>query len=111
MKTQRLEDMFRGWFVGSFSPTALNTGACEVACKRYRAGDREDRHFHKVATEVTLVLEGRIAMNGIQWNAGDIIVVEPNEAVEFEALEDAVTVVVKVPGASDDKYAGSPPQQ
>lgn len=111
MKKHHLEDMFRGWFVGSFSPTALHTGACEVACKRYRAGDREDRHFHKVATEVTLVLEGRVAMNGIHWNAGDIIVVEPNEAVEFEALDDAVTVVVKVPGASDDKFAGYPPQQ
>jgi len=103
--------MFRGWFVGSFSPTVLDTGHCEVACKRYRAGDREDRHYHKLATEVTLVVEGQIAMNGIHWGAGDIIVVEPNEAVEFEALEDAVTVVVKVPGASNDKYVGSPPQQ
>jgi glycerophosphoryl diester phosphodiesterase len=111
VKKHRLDDMIRGWFVGSFSPTALNTGACEVACKRYRAGDHEDRHFHKLATEVTLVLEGRVVMNGIQWNAGDIIVVEPNEAVEFEALEDAVTVVVKVPGASNDKYPGVPPQQ
>jgi quercetin dioxygenase-like cupin family protein len=100
--------MFRGWFVGSFSPTALDTGACEVACKRYRAGEREDRHYHKLATEVTLVVEGRIAMNGIQWQPGDIVVVDPNEAVEFEAVDDAITVVVKVPGASNDKYLGSP---
>jgi quercetin dioxygenase-like cupin family protein len=100
--------MFRGWFVGSFSPTVLDTGACEVACKRYRAGDREDRHYHKLATEVTLVVEGQIAMNGIQWHAGDIVVVEPNEAIEFEAVEDAITVVVKVPGAANDKYPGSP---
>jgi len=109
VKQHCLADMFRGWFVGNFSPTVLKTGACEVACKRYRAGEREDCHYHKLATEVTLVVEGRIAMNGIQWSAGDIVVVEPNETVEFEALEDAVTVVVKVPGASNDKYAGSPP--
>lgn len=108
VKKHRLDDMFRGWFVGNFSPTVLNTEACEVACKHYRAGEREDRHYHKLATEVTLVVAGRIAMNGIQWSAGDIVVVEPSEAVEFEALEDAVTVVVKVPGATNDKYAGSP---
>ena len=111
MKHVLLENMVRGWFVGSFSPTALDTGSCEVACKRYRAGDHEDRHYHKVATEVTLVLQGRVAMNGIQRHAGDIVVVEPSEAVEFEALEDAVTVVVKVPCARDDKYAGFPPPQ
>ncbi len=108
MKAYRLEDMVRGWFVGSFSPTALGTEACEVACKRYSAGEREARHYHKLATEVTLVLEGRVAFNGCQRIAGDIVVIEPKEAVEFEVLEDAVTIVVKAPGASHDKYLGSP---
>lgn len=108
MKHHHLENMVRGWFVGGFSPTALKTDACEVACKRYRAGEREDRHYHKIATEITLVLEGRVSMNGTPWSAGEIIVVEPGEAVEFESLEDSVTVVVKIPGALNDKYVGWP---
>ena len=43
-------------------------------------------------------------MNGIEYNAGDIIVMEPGEATDFEAVTDAVNVVVKVPGANNDKY-------
>ena len=42
-----------------------------------------------------------------EWKEGDIIVLEPGKATDFEALTDAVNVVVKVPGAWDDKYMGS----
>ncbi|KPZ23952.1 hypothetical protein ALO38_200196 [Pseudomonas coronafaciens pv. zizaniae] len=38
------------------------------------------------------------------WEAGDIIVLEPGDITAFEALTDATTVVVKLPGALDDKY-------
>jgi quercetin dioxygenase-like cupin family protein len=104
MKHSKLDEMFKGWFVGAFEPTALSTSACEVAVKHYRAGESEAEHFHKVATEVTLVLSGRVRMAGREWGAGDVIVLEPNESTAFEALTDAVNVVVKVPGAKDDKY-------
>lgn len=104
MKHFRLDDMTRGWFVGAFAPTALSSNACEVAVRSYVAGDREGRHMHKVATEVTLVLSGRVMMAGREWSAGDIVVLEPGEPTSFEALTDAVNVVVKVPGALGDKY-------
>lgn len=108
MKTGNLQDMVKGWFVGNFEPTILATDACEVAVKSYKAGDREDRHHHKVATEVTLILKGRVRMCGQEWGEGSIIVLEPGEATDFEALTDAVNVVVKTPGASNDKYLGDP---
>ena len=104
MKLARLDDMVRGWFVGAFSPTALSTPDCEVAVRKYKAGDREDEHFHKIATEVTLVLSGRVRMFGRELGEGDIIVIEPGEATDFEAVTDAVNVVVKLPGALNDKY-------
>jgi quercetin dioxygenase-like cupin family protein len=99
-----LRDMVKGWFVGGFTPNAFFTDACEVAVKQYKAGDYEASHFHKIATEVTLILSGRVRMAGSEWTAGDIIVLSPGEVTDFEALEDAVNVVVKVPGISDDKY-------
>jgi hypothetical protein len=43
-------------------------------------------------------------MNGVEYQAGDIIVIEPGNATDFVVLEDTVTVVVKVPGAQNDKY-------
>lgn len=110
MKTAKLEEMVKGWFVGGFSPAAFNTDACEVAVKSYKAGDSEAAHYHKIATEVTLILSGRVRMAGREWGEGEIVVLEPGEVTDFVALTDAVNVVVKVPGASDDKYLASPQQ-
>lgn len=104
MRHARLDAMVKGWFVGSFTPTALSTAACEVAVKKYRVGDSEASHVHRIATELTLVLSGRVRMGEQEWRAGDIIVLDPGDATDFEALEDSVTVVVKVPGALGDKH-------
>jgi len=104
MKQDRLDQMVKGWFVGAFQPTAFSTDACEVAVKYYKAGDCEGAHYHKVATEITLVLSGKVSMLEKSWSDGDIITISPGEATAFQALTDAVTVVVKVPGALDDKF-------
>jgi anti-sigma factor ChrR (cupin superfamily) len=106
VKVHQLSDMVKGWFVGSFEPTALATQSAEVAVKHYRAGDHEPRHHHKLATEVTLIQSGRVRMNDVEYPAGSIVVIEPLESTDFSALEDTVTVVVKVPGAANDKYPG-----
>lgn len=100
----RLEDMVKGWFIGPFSPSCLNTDACEVAVKHYSAGDKEDAHYHKVATEITVVVSGTVRMLGKTWSSGDIIMLEPGIVTNFEAITDAVNVVVKLPGARNDKY-------
>ena len=52
------KDMIKGWFVGGFNPTALQTEACEVAVKYYKEGDYESAHYHKISTEVTMILSG-----------------------------------------------------
>lgn len=96
--------MVKGWFVGGFQPTAYSTEACEVAVKHYAALDREALHRHLLATEITLILFGRIRMAGRECSAGDIVVLPPGEATDFEALTDSATVVVKVPGALNDKH-------
>lgn len=104
MKHAHLSNMVKGWFVGGFEPAAFSTQACEVAVKHYRAGERESAHYHREATEITLVLSGQVRMAGRQWGAGDIVVLAPGEVTDFEALTDAVNVVVKTPGALNDKY-------
>ena len=104
MKQFRLEDMVRGWFVGDFKPTVHKTQEVEVAVKQYAAGSYEQSHFHKIATEITVILSGQVEMNGRKYGAGDIIVMEPGDTTDFRALVDTVNVVVKVPGAPNDKY-------
>jgi len=105
MKTAKLTTMKGGWFIGNFEPSLLKTNDCEVAVKSYNKGDYEVAHYHKIATEYTVIIAGRVKMNGIEYSAGDIIVMEPNESTDFEALENGtINVVVKIPGANGDKY-------
>lgn len=105
MKIAKLNDMVKGWFIGNFEPSLCKTNDVEVAVKNYKKGDREDKHYHKIATEYTVIISGRVKMNDTEYVAGDIIVMEPNEATDFECLEDdTINVVVKLPGANNDKY-------
>ena len=106
MQKFNLENMIRGWFVGDFDPSVLKTDKAEVGVKSYKQGDYEDRHYHKIATEITVIISGKVKMNGNIYNAGDIVVIEPFEDTDFEALEDTQNVVVKIPAAKDDKYLG-----
>ena len=93
MKIDNLDKMIGGWFIGNFEPSLLKTNDCEVAVKRYNKG------------EYTVIINGRIKMNGIEYGTGSIITMEPNEVTDFECLEDGtVNVVVKIPGANNDKY-------
>lgn len=107
--TGRLSGMTRGWFVGDFDPVLLRTPEVEVAVQHYPAGSREAWHVHQVATEVTVIVSGRARMNGREFGAGEIILIQPGHGTDFEALEDTVTTVVKTPSVKGDKYLQDPP--
>lgn len=108
MKHAQLADMVKGWFVGDFDPSVLRTRACEVAVRHYAANEQETVHHHRIATEITVIVSGRVRMFGRAWEAGSIIVAEPNDATDFEALAATAVVVVKLPSAPGDKYPGEP---
>lgn len=104
MKNYKENELIKGWFIGSFDPSCFKTNACEVAVKRYRANDYEPSHHHKISTEITFIVNGSVLMNGIQYNTGDILIIEPNESTDFLCLTDTITTVVKVPCVLHDKY-------
>lgn len=104
MKISKVSDMIKGWFIGDFEPTLWKTNDVEVAVKHYKAGDAETAHFHKIATEFTVITAGTVEMNGVQYQAGDIVVIERGEVTDFRAITDVTTTVVKIPGAANDKY-------
>lgn len=104
MKTAKLDEMIKGWFIGNFEPTLYQTNDVEVAVKHYAAGDCESTHYHKIATEFTVIISGKVRMGESIYETGDIIVMEPGDATDFEAMTEAVNVVVKLPGANNDKY-------
>lgn len=104
MNEFNLNDFVRGWFVGGFDPSIIKTTEVEVAVQSFEKGSFEAEHCHKVATEITVIVEGAAKMFGKVYTAGSIIEIKPGEYTSFEALEDTKTVVVKYPGALNDKY-------
>ncbi len=104
MRVSNISKMKRGWFIGNFAPSLYKTEEVEVAVKEYKAGEYEKKHFHKVATEYTVIVEGKIKMFNREFERGDIVITEPGDVTDFIAVTDAVNVVVKIPGARSDKY-------
>ena len=53
--------------------------------------------------EVTLIVSGQARMGNEMLNPDDIILIEPGEKYDFEALTDVVLVAIKTPSIPNDK--------
>ena len=104
MKVMKLEDMFKGWFIGDFEPTAYKSKDFEVCYKFHHAGEIWDNHYHKVATEINYLIRGKMNLSGIELNQGDIFTIYPDEVAIPEFLTDCELIVVKTPSIKEDKY-------
>lgn len=104
MKKEDLSNMVRGWFVGDFDPSVYKTQDVEVGIKRFKAGDHEEWHYHKIATEITVIISGEVELKGQRFKENDIITINPGEGSEFKSFTDGVLMVVKIPGVKNDKY-------
>ena len=83
MIRDRIENYTRGWFIGNFEPSLYKTEAVEIAVKSYLKGDFEEKHFHKIATEFTLIIAGKVQMNSKTYSAGDIIQIDKYDSTDF----------------------------
>lgn len=104
LEKRNLNEMVNGWFIGDFEPSILKTKDFEVAIKRYSKGHVEKKHFHKISTEYTIIIEGKAMLNDLLVNRDEIIEVNPYEVVKFEAITDTITLVIKIPSSNSDKY-------
>lgn len=104
MNLNNLNNFIGGWICGNFYPSLFKTTDFEVAIKRYSKGDIDSKHYHKKAIEYTVIVEGVVKMNDIIYKKDDIITIEKYEAVLFECIEDAITVVIKTPSVLNDKF-------
>jgi quercetin dioxygenase-like cupin family protein len=104
MKILKLKDFTRGWMIGDFTPAILQTKNFEFGVKDYKAGDQEDAHLHKVATEFSVIVSGEFKMNDQILKKGDVLVMEPNDIANFSCISDGSTAVIKVPSVKGDKY-------
>jgi len=94
----------RGWFVGQFDKAVFNTDLFEAGLQTFEKGFYSPKHTHKIATEINLVISGKVRYGNQLLSAGDGIIYYPGDVCECYYLEDTVTMVIKTPGALNDKY-------
>lgn len=104
MRLDSLKRMKLGWLFGNFSGGLFENKDVEVALKRYVKGEKCERHIHRLACEYTIIITGKVKMNGIEFFQDDIIIIEKEESTDFEALTDCCTLVIKTPSCPSDKY-------
>jgi hypothetical protein len=103
LKTVKLAEMTGGWFAGNFEPSILKSEHFEACVKHYLKGSTEPSHYQLTAFEVTVIVSGTARMGDQTLTAGDIILLEPFEIADFEALTDVSLVALKTPSLPADK--------
>ena len=103
MEKHQIEDFFKGWIVGDFSPSLHRNSDFELAVKFFKKGQVEAAHKQLIATEITVVIEGEIRLGSSYFTRGDIISIPPNEVADFESLTDSSLVCIKFPSIPNDK--------
>ena len=107
MKIEKMKNMVCGWFVGDFEPSVYRTKKFEVSFKSHKKNEKTPPHYHKKAIEINYLIHGRMIINGIELNSGDIFTIEKNETVYPKFLTNCELIVVKTPSVINDKYEKS----
>ena len=103
MIVKKLNQFKGGWFLGNFEPAMKKIQEFEVAVKFYRAGEKDPRHVHKVATEITYVARGNCLFNDLEIGEGSIVEISSGEFNSFVAITDVELFVIKFPSLPNDK--------
>lgn len=109
MRLSHLNDYTRGWIIGHFNNSVLQTTDFEVGILTHKQGEDWPKHYHKESTEYNVLLYGEMVLQFIDRpaefiNAGTVFVIEKGEVVKPIFLEDCTVLCVKVPSVPGDKY-------
>lgn len=104
MKITRIEDYTRGWFLGDFEPSCFKTKDFEAGLLSHEKGEHWPAHYHKISTEINLLIEGEMTICGKSLTKGDLFIIEPGEIADPIFLTDCKLVVIKTPSIPTDKF-------
>tara|TARA_X000000950_G_scaffold47087_1_gene54302 strand:- start:3368 stop:3691 length:324 start_codon:yes stop_codon:yes gene_type:complete len=104
MRIYDFKKMVGGWFVGNFKPSSLRTKKFEVSYKIHKKKEKWDHHYHKKATEINLVIKGKMKIRGRIIKKNQIFVLQPKEIADPIFYEDTHIVCIKAPSVIGDKY-------
>jgi len=104
MEVSHISDFKKGWFVGDFEPSIFRNPFFELAHQKHEAGYKTPKHFHKVTTELTYIVKGKMRVGDQILSDGCMFVYEKGEVADSEVIEDVDIIVLRYPSIPTDKY-------
>jgi hypothetical protein len=98
-----LSDFKRGWFIGNFEPSIVRSQDFEICITSHTQGEESIPHYHTHSTEINVVVDGFLNVNGKLLRAGEIFVYEAYEVSDVKFLADSILCVVRIPSQPNDK--------
>lgn len=93
-----------GWLVGQFSPSLVHSKEIEVGFKCIKKGTLADSHYHKLKTEYTILLSGKLRVGDTILTPPSCVVLEPHFENDHDFLEDSIILIINTPSVQGDKY-------
>lgn len=104
MKITQHSNYKGGWFIGNFDPSVLKVENFEVCYKTHKKDEIWETHYHKIATEINLLIEGEMLIQNKNLKCGDIFCIYPYEISDPKFLTDCKILIVKIPSVPNDKF-------
>jgi len=104
MKVQKLTEFHRGWVIGDFEPSILRTKDFEVGVLHHPKNEQWPAHTHYQSWEYNILVAGKMTLQNILLEAGDVFTLEPGEIADPTFHEDCTVICVKVPSIIGDKH-------
>ena len=81
MKSDNINNFYKGWFIGHFKDAMLDSLNFEAGVKYFKSGESNPPHVHKRHKEINFVFSGKVSFNDIVFLPGSIVIVEEGECV------------------------------
>ena len=105
MQVYKLKDFHRGWFIGDFTPSLIHEcGLFEVGVLQHKKGEVWPKHYHKLANEYNVLLDGHMTICGKEIFKNDIFILNTGEIADPVFHEDCRVLCIKTPSIPSDKH-------
>jgi len=98
-----LSDMTRGWFIGDFIPSVLQTKDFEVGFLSHKKDETWPVHIHEHSTEINVLISGSMKINEDLIKPKEIFIFYPGMIAAPKFLENCEILCVKFPSLPRDK--------
>jgi len=94
----------RGWLIGNFEPSIKKETRYEIGLLKHSKNEKWSFHYHKESKEINILIKGKMLINNIEINIGDIFVFDKNHIACPIFLDDCKILCIKIPSVPNDKY-------